>query len=391
VFDKPTETNSMRDGVVESDLYGQDEIYASEDEFDEDYLINNSATECNFEAKLEEMLRKPCQTLDQLSQIKDNTMIEPQPMFADVEALGQRTAGESVDYGMKAAASAVSPADQVSNRSTQDAHGNVTWPIKGSNEEIDYGKKLYFKENNVEEICPHFDNGEDDCILFQVKSYILNGNNKLKAEDFSNVQVDWWNRISADGLMVQPPGVCKSCRAYQCGIDRKSNIELLERHILKSSCMYDEDLKCMKLKYAKNAVMDMKKILNNGNITYGSAQRLYGRVAKLEQDSQDSFNRSLNDAVQCVGIKMIEDLYAQFPEMVNHPKRFLEPNFSFSGKQSSKCRPTFNSSASYSEQDIAQNSLFLKGGNINELIRCFLAFRLHEYGSSIDLSRAFYS
>ena len=86
----------------------------------------------------------------------------------------------------------------------------------------------------------------------------------------------------------------------------------------------------------------------------------------------------------------MEDLYAHFPEMVNHPKRFLEPNFSFSGKESSKCRPTFNSSASYSEQDIAQNSLFLKGGNINKLIRCFLAFRLHEYGSSVDLSRAFY-
>ena len=103
--------------------------------------------------------------------------------------------------------------------------------------------------------------------------------------------------MSADGITVQPPGVCKSCRACQCGIDRKSNIENLERHILKSSCMYDEDLKCMKLKYSTNAVMDMKKILNNGNVALYSSKRLDGRVGKLEQDSQDSFNKSLNDAV----------------------------------------------------------------------------------------------
>ena len=89
-------------------------------------------------------------------------------------------------------------------------------------------------------------------------------------------------------------------------------------------------------------------MVNNGDIAFNTAKRLDGRVFKLEQDSQDSFNKSLNDAFECKAINLIEDLNAEYPELVTHPKRFLEPNFSFSGKQlTSKCRPTYNSSASY--------------------------------------------
>ena len=197
---------------------------------------------------------------------------------------------------------------------------------------IDYGKILKEKDGYGVNMCPHFDICEKSCMLYQVKTYILN-NDELKTEDFTRMQSNWWNHMSADGIRVEPPGLCKSCQQCSCGIDRKSNIEELERHILKSSCMFDPKLNCMKLTYAKNTAIDMRKMVNNEDIAFNSAKRLDGRVLKLEQDSQDSFNKSLNDAFGCKAINLIEDLNAEYPELVTHPKRFLEPNFSFSGKQ----------------------------------------------------------
>ena len=117
--------------------------------------------------------------------------------------------------------------------STQAEHANVTWTTSGMDMEIDYGKILSEKDGSGVDMCPHFDGCEDNCMLYQVKTYILN-NNELKTEDFTKMQSNWWNHMSADGIRVEPPGLCKSCQQCSCGIDRKSNIEELERHILKS-------------------------------------------------------------------------------------------------------------------------------------------------------------
>ena len=100
----------------------------------------------------------------------------------------------------------------------------MTWSPNGVDKEIDYGKILKEKNGNDVNMCPHFDICEKSCMLYQVKTYILN-NDELKTEDFTRMQSNWWNNMSADGIRVEPPGLCKSCQQCSCGIDRKSNIE----------------------------------------------------------------------------------------------------------------------------------------------------------------------
>ena len=70
--------------------------------------------------------------------------------------------------------------------STQAEHANMTWETNGMDKKIDYGKILVEKNEDDVNMCPHFDICEKSCMLYQVKTYILN-NDELKTEDFTRM------------------------------------------------------------------------------------------------------------------------------------------------------------------------------------------------------------